>query len=119
LPHYQQTLLDAFNILEPVVASSNRLRRFNVTVIPRLKNTGTIREKIRRFDTNLARMEDVAGLRLVDPETMMTRYEQDELRRRIKKALGPEHFKEVDRRTNPNGTAIAAFRHAVVRTGCR
>ena len=37
-------------------------------------------------------MEDVAGLRLVDPETTMTRYEQDELCRRIKNTLGPERL---------------------------
>jgi ppGpp synthetase/RelA/SpoT-type nucleotidyltranferase len=103
LSHYQQSMVDALNVLEPVVASFNRHNGFNVTVTPRLKNTSTIQEKIRRWKTNLATMEDVAGLRLVDPETTMTRYQQDELCRRIKNTLGPESFKkEVDRRKTPS-----------------
>jgi Region found in RelA / SpoT proteins len=103
LSHYQETLVDAVNMIEPIVASFNRYRDFNVTVTSRPKTTEAIQEKIRRQSTNLANMEDVAGLRLVDPDTMMTRNEQDELCRRIKAALGPERFKkEVDRRRKPS-----------------
>jgi ppGpp synthetase/RelA/SpoT-type nucleotidyltranferase len=100
--HYQSAMQEMHGKVEPVVDQFGRSQNLNLVVTSRLKNTETIREKIRRMSTNFARMEDVAGLRIVGTDGLMTLYDQDELCQRIVRAVGQDALiNYVDRRTDP------------------
>jgi ppGpp synthetase/RelA/SpoT-type nucleotidyltranferase len=103
LDHYSSALQVVHAKVEPLVEGYGTHRGFELRATSRLKNTETIREKIRRDSTNLARMEDVAGVRVVDTSGSMTRYDQDEVCQRILTALGPDCLQRprIDRRAEP------------------
>jgi ppGpp synthetase/RelA/SpoT-type nucleotidyltranferase len=78
----------------------------------RLKTEGTLLDKLRREKSNLARVDDIAGVRI---HAVADRIEQDEVVARIA-APFPEH--EVkDRRANPSHGYRAV--HVIVRVGGR
>jgi ppGpp synthetase/RelA/SpoT-type nucleotidyltranferase len=103
LDHCSSALQVVHGTVEPLVEGYGSGRGFELRATARLKNRETIREKIRRDHTNLVRMEDVVGVRVVDIGGSMTPYDQDEVCERILGALGPDALRPrlIDRRAEP------------------
>lgn len=78
---------------------------------PRLKTRNTLVEKLRRENTNLLNMDDVAGIRL-DSTGIRSRSHQDEIRDALLDRF-PDHKPVKDRRADPRYGYRAV--HVVVR----
>lgn len=92
----------------PLQAAGERLRALGLQPSSRIKTINTLVEKLKRDATNLAKMQDIGGLRIVKD---MKLAEQDSLRDQIVEAF--PGAKVIDRRTDKNNHGYRAI-HIIV-----
>lgn len=90
--------------------AERRVSEMGLEPTSRLKTPGTIIDKLVRAKTRLSKMQDLAGLRVVED---MDRREQDKIVERVVRAFPECETKIVDRRTAPSNGYRAV--HVVVR----